>query len=295
MVEITKNIEEANFITHAGKFHPDDVFSTALLDKLFPSSKVIRVNKVEKTNEEQIVYDIGFGKFDHHGSDAKWRNEKIKYSSFGLLWAHYGKEYLKNITTDYEDVWNRIDTKLVCQIDGIDNGNFPTIKADYELLDLDKIIDMYNNNWDDKEDNDYNFIKAVNMASIIIDNLVKKEISNNKAFKKVIEIINNTKDNILYLDEYMPYEEAIFHKDNSSKFKAIIFPAKRGGFSIKPITISKDSYELKYNFPKEWWGKHDEELASISGIKTAEFIHATGFIAVTKTKEDAYLLCEKLS
>ena len=95
MIEITNNIHEAKLITHSATFHPDDVFSTAFLLRLFPGSKVIRVNKVTEVNDEQIVYDIGFGKFDHHGPDAKWRNSKIKYSSFGLLWEYYGKDYLK--------------------------------------------------------------------------------------------------------------------------------------------------------------------------------------------------------
>ena len=92
----------------------------------------------------------------------------------------------------------------------------------------------------------------------------------------------------------MPYEEALF-SNNSSNIKAIIYPAKRGGYNIKPVTISKESKELKYNFPKEWWGLHDQELADKSGIKTARFIHSTGFIAVTDNIEDAYLLSDKLS
>ena len=294
MIEITNNIHEAKLITHAATFHPDDVFSTAFLLRLFPGSKVIRVNKVTEVNDEQIVYDIGFGKFDHHGPDAKWRNSKIKYSSFGLLWEYYGKDYLKNICSDYEDVWQRIDTKLVCQIDGIDNGNFPSINADYELLDLDKIIDLYNSNWDE-ESNDMNFVKAVNCAEEIFANLLKREISNSKAFKIVLEKINKTKGDLLVLDRYLPYEEAVFYNNNSSRFKAVIYPAKRGGFNIKPLTVSFESKELKYNFPREWWGLHDEELSKKSGIKTAKFIHSTGFIAVTETLEDAYLLCEKLS
>lgn len=294
MITLTKNIEEAKFITHSGIFHPDDVFSTAFLDKVFPNNKVIRVNKVEKVKQDQIVYDIGFGKFDHHGKDARWRNEKLKYSSFGLLWKTYGHQYLEKITPHYQDVWEKIDEKLVCQIDGIDNGNFPKIIADYELLDLDKVIDLYNKNWDSKDDNDEQFLKAVFVASELLDNLIKREISYSIAFKKVIRIINNTEGDILYLDEYMPYEEAIFYNNNNNRFKAIIYPANRGGFNIKLITISKESYELKYHFPEEWCGLEEKELINKSKIRTLRFIHSNGFIASTGTKEDAYLLCKNL-
>ncbi len=294
MIEITNKVEEAKLITHSGIFHPDDVFSTAFLSKIYPDSKVIRVNNVSETTKDQIVYDIGFGRFDHHGPDAKWRNEKIKYSSLGLLWKEYGVEYLKNITDNYEDVWNRIDTKLVCQIDGIDNGNFPTITADYELMDLDHIIDLYNSNWNEEKNNDSNFIRAVSVASEIFDNLVRREIAYSMAFAMVKEAIKNTSNNLLILDKYIPYEEALFSDNNSANIKAVIFPATRGGYTIKPVTVGNGSYELKYNFPKEWWGLHDEELVEKSGVKTAKFLHSNGFIAVTDNLDDAVLLCNYL-
>ena len=31
MIEILKNIEQADFVTHSGKFHADEVFGTILL------------------------------------------------------------------------------------------------------------------------------------------------------------------------------------------------------------------------------------------------------------------------
>ena len=290
MIEITKDINEAKLITHSGSFHPDDVFSTVLLSKIYPNSRVIRVSKVEEEYKDKIVYDIGFGKFDHHQVDAKMRNESIKYSSFGLLWKEYG---LKVCDNDQE-LWDRIDKKLVMQIDGIDNGNFPTIKADYELLDLDKIIDLFNNNWDSKEDNDKNFYIAVVIAEEIFDALLEREKAILKAIKIVHSKLDNLEGNILVLDEYTPYVEATFTSSKKDQVDAVIFPSKRGGYNIKPLVVSMDSYDLKKNFPEEWWGLHDEELANASGIKTARFIHSNGFIASTDTLEDAYLLASKL-
>ena len=75
--------------------------------------------------------------------------------------------------------------------------------------------------------------------------------------------------------------------------KIVILPSNRGGYCVKPITISRDSKELLINFPKEYRGLHDEELASISGIKTAKFVHLSGFLASTDTLEDAILLAKK--
>ena len=56
------------------------------------------------------------------------------------------------------------------------------------------------------------------------------------------------------------------------------------------MTINKKSKELIVNFPKTLWGLHDEELEIASNIQGARFIHLTGFMAATDTKEAAFEL-----
>ena len=51
-------------LTHSGKFHADDVFSSALLKIINPNIKIIRAFDVPK-DFDGIVFDIGCGKFDH--------------------------------------------------------------------------------------------------------------------------------------------------------------------------------------------------------------------------------------
>lgn len=296
-LKITKNKEEANLITHDGKFHPDDVFSTVFLSKYIENPCLYRVGvgAVEDTNA--IVYDVGFGKFDHHGPDAKRRpHSNLKYCSFGLLWTEYGHDYLKKNNYQYiNELYTAIEETLVKQIDGIDNGVFPEIKAEYKLLDLDKIIDIFNPTWEEKVDTDINFYKACETAEIIFDNVLRTEYSKIKATMKVLSKIDTVKDNILILDEYLPYQHAIFTSTNpkAKEVKVIILPSNRGGYCIKPITISEDSKELLVNFPKEYCGLHDEDLIKTSGIKTARFVHASGFLGCTETLEDAILLAQK--
>ena len=295
MIKITKNIAEATMITHSGSFHPDDVFSTMFLSNLNPDEIVIRLSKLpDKLKENIKVYDIGFGKFDHHQPDAKMRNANIKYCSFGLLWSAYGEEYLQRITPDYKKLWQIIDEKLVMQIDAIDNGVFPKIEAEYSLLDLDKIIDLFNNAWNENEDNDENFREACAVADLIFKRLITKELAKIEASKIIEEIIEQNEGEILILPKYLPYQEAIHTSLNpkAKNVKVIIFPSNRGGYNIKPMTISKESKQLVVNFDKRFFGLHDEELVRISGIKTAKFVHNTGFIASTETLEDALLLAQ---
>lgn len=300
-IKITKNINEANLVTHTGSFHPDDVFSTAFLSKIVENPTVIRVGDVAEIPENVIVYDIGFGKFDHHGTDARYRNEpyqNIKYCSFGLLWEEYGLNYLKQLfpeINNHEKLYNKIVENLVLQIDAIDNGCFPEIKSEYHLTDLDKVIDLFNKSWIEETDNDENFITVVEIASKIFDRVLKKEYGLVIAAEKIEEKINTVENNILFLEEYMPYQEAIFDSENpvSKDIKIIIFPSNRGGYNVKPLTISKTSKELVVNFPKEYWGLHGEELANTSQIPGARFVHLSGFLASTDTKEAAFALANK--
>ena len=68
MIEIVKELKEANCVTHGGKFHPDEIFATVILSKILTNIKLIRVNEVTDSMRESIakklVYDIGGGEFD---------------------------------------------------------------------------------------------------------------------------------------------------------------------------------------------------------------------------------------
>ena len=80
-------------MTHAGKFHADDVFASALLRVVYGKDfKISRVRTVpEDVADDVLVFDIGGGKYDHHqnGSavrkDAESPLDGIPYASFGLL------------------------------------------------------------------------------------------------------------------------------------------------------------------------------------------------------------------
>ena len=70
-------------VTHAGKFHADDVMSTAILVLLLEKCGIRNIRRVRTFNPTEagytddtpncIVYDIGLGQYDHHqtGDAAK--------------------------------------------------------------------------------------------------------------------------------------------------------------------------------------------------------------------------------
>ena len=50
-IKVTKNIEEANCITHNGTFHCDEIFSTIMFSKLLPEVVVCRTSDLEKSRK----------------------------------------------------------------------------------------------------------------------------------------------------------------------------------------------------------------------------------------------------
>ena len=100
MIEIVKELEEANCVTHGGKFHSDEIFATVILSKILTNIRLIRVNEVTDSMRESIakklVYDIGDGEFDHHQAGGNGqRDNGVKYASCGLIWKSYGINYLE--------------------------------------------------------------------------------------------------------------------------------------------------------------------------------------------------------
>ena len=95
-------------LTHAGKFHADDVFSAALLRILKPGVEIRRVYQVPE-GFDGLAFDIGWGEFDHHQAGAPVRPNGVPYAAFGLLWREYGPCLLLRRGTE---VWQVSFTQL---------------------------------------------------------------------------------------------------------------------------------------------------------------------------------------
>ena len=298
MISLVNNIKDANCITHSGTMHADEVFATAFLSLYLPEVKVYRSNgrDLDEANSNSIIYDIGRGEFDHHQLDAEKRDNGITYSSFGLLWKKYGKDYLeKNNYSNLDDLFNGIDKDLVEGIDADDNGFFPKIEANYKVKTLPNIIKIFNPSFDSGENEQEQFLRAVDLAKIILEEEIiyinGKVISD----KKVDEIINNsdTSKGYLYLDEYIPFEDGVFNNPKGESILFVAYPSNRGGYAIKTVGKNANDRTARRLFPEEWAGLQDEELERVSGIEGLRFCHTGRFIvnckdyiAMTKVLEE---------
>lgn len=295
-IGITKNIEEANCITHNGTFHCDEVFSTILFSKLLEKVIVCRTSDLEKVTGEQYVYDVGGGELDHHQFGGNGERENgVKYSSCGLVWKKFGKEIIKIYTDkNIDEIWNMMDRNLIQCIDAGDNGQIPTIDTEYRMVQIANIISEFNPNWDEDANPDEKFMEAIKLADVVFTNEIKNVISKVNAKEKVEKAISNSKDGIMTLEKFLPWKEILL-ESNSNKAKLInfvIFPSNRGGYNIYTVPERLGSFESRKLFPKEWAGLRDQELQKVTTVQTARFCHNKCFICVTDTKDDALKLAE---
>lgn len=291
MLTLVNNSKEANAITHAGTFHADDVFASVFLSKMF-DLKLYRTNNIEEVEniEDKIVFDIGLKEFDHHGLNARVRENGIKYSSFGLLFEHFGKKYLQNKNIpEVEECYLNFLKEFVIQIDAIDNGFFPPNPKEYTVKTLDDIIGIMNKTWREISDNSKEFIMACQIAEIIFDRIEKRIIDKMFAKELVEKAIVTSKDEILVLEEYMPFMDVLLtsKEEKANHIKYAIMPSNRGGFNIRAINSEMGTHNLRLPFPKEWGGKTKEELVLLTKIPSFRFCHTGLFLCSCETLEDA--------
>lgn len=294
MITLVKDIKEANGITHNGTMHADEVFSTAFLSLYFGNFKVARVSEVpENISSNTIVYDIGKGKFDHHQSDARIRDNGIKYSSLGLLFEEYGINYLKKLKLkNTKAIYNYFVKDFIEAIDAIDNGIFPEIKSIYKIKTVSDIIKIFNPSYGSFDNEDEQFVKAVLLAETILTEELKNVVGKVEANKKVKTILNKTKGSILILDEYLPYEETVLNSLAGKKIKFAIYPSNRGGFGIKTTPISTTDKTSRVYFPKSWGGLTNSDLENETGVEGSLFCHANRFLVTASDLDKAIKLAK---
>lgn len=285
MIKIVNDIRCAKFITHSGVFHADDVFATAFLDLYFTNISVIRLDSVPlNVGNDVIIYDIGKGKFDHHQKEARIRDNGIKYSSFGLLFEEYGLSFLERLKIENkEEVYDYLVKDFILSIDAIDNGEFPSVTANYKVKTVSDIIKLYNPSYGSNDTSNENFVKAVNVAESIFSFELKNVCGKVKASKKVKELLKNNNSDILLLDEFLPYEEVILTGNYNTKL--VIYPSNRGGYCVKTVPISLEDKNSRVYFPLKWAGLVNEDLEKTSGIKDITFCHVNRFLVATKSLE----------
>ena len=267
-------------LTHTGKFHADDVFSSALLRIANPKIRIVRVSEVPK-GFEGIVFDIGRGEYDHHQENAEVRPNGVPYASFGLLWRQLGRSLLEQSCPpdDAKAFAEAFDEHFIQPLDADDNTGCGNQLAG--------AIGAFNPSWDSERPADECFDEAAAVAEKILRRQFERMFAEERAKSLVEAALAAQQDGVVILPCYAPWKTALV----PSAARFVVYPSKRGGFSAQVVPKKLGEEEAKCPFPVSWAGKEGGELEKLSGIKTLRFCHKGRFMAVAGTKEDAVLAC----
>ena len=262
----------AKGFTHGGKFHADDVFSTALLQILRPDIQIVRGFTVPD-DFDGIVYDVGGGLFDHHSEPRETRANGIPYAAFGLLWRVLGAQLVG------EHQARLMDENFIQPLDLNDNTGEQNSLAD--------AIGSFNPLWDSKDDPDACFLRAVAVAKQILENEIAAANAVNRADDAVRRAYANMRDGIVVLPAYMPWKNGLYKTD--ALF--VVYPSQRGGYSAQCVTDHRTK-RSKLPFPPAWAGRPEEELRRVSGLGL-RFCHPSRFLITADDKTNAMEACRR--
>lgn len=295
MIKTTKTMEQATVVTHGGIFHADEVLATVILSKVLGDITVLRTFKVpEVLSDNVIVYDIGFGRFDHHQKGGNGARENgVPYAAVGLIWKEYGHQIVEN-TANPELVWELIDRDLIQGVDATDNGAMPKPESELSNMSFSNIISGFNPTWDSNEDSDEAFIKAVEFAETVFENTLKNATAKAKAQKIVEEAIEKSQEHIMVLEQFVPWQEFVFSSENAkaSEVQFVVFPSNRGGYNWQCVPDMLGGFGQRKTVPSEWRGLSGENLQRVTGVPTANFCHSAGFLGSAETFKGAYALAK---
>ncbi|KAJ8522537.1 hypothetical protein ONZ45_g903 [Pleurotus djamor] len=262
------------------------------------------------------VYDESKLLFDHHQrgfTEVFGYGFNTKLSSAGLVYKHFGKEVIANMTSIPSDdakievLWLKLYKEFIEAIDAIDNG-ISQYPADLKPLyrnrtDLSSRVAAINPAWNEEfsdSKQDVLFEKASKLTGEEFSGRLKYYANAwLPARELLIESIAKSRSvepsgKIIVFDRFLPWKEHLFELEEKQEtpdgVKAIyvIYPDESANaWRIQAVPVTPESFESRKALPAAWRGLRDAELSKVMGIEGGIFVHASGFIGGNHTKEGA--------
>lgn len=287
-----------HLVTHSGGFHADELLSSVVLKRLFPQSELLRSRDRQwvTQGDHKIIFDVGGAYnskaqiFDHHQRPGPLREDGQPFSSFGLIWGHFGRAYLAAMEVpadDVEAIHAKFDTKFVLPIDLLDNGAMePSVAGPLSILTLPALLASLKPVFDDTSptaDNDA-FFAALPIARSFVEAKIRNLAAKARAKGIVLEAIAQAGTSpILELPMGMPYR-SVLDQAEVDHMLFVIHP-RGDDWTLNGIKLSNDTFDQRADLPAAWAGLADTALEEVSGVKGAKFCHNARFIAVASTRE----------
>ncbi|GHE68423.1 metal-dependent hydrolase [Camelimonas fluminis] len=293
-------------VTHSGGFHADELMSTVILSRLFPDARLVRSRDREWTTPgaDRIIYDVGgvydadLRIFDHHQRGAPLRDDGQPYSSFGLIWKHFGRDYLLASgvpAAHVEAIHTSFDAGFVLPVDLVDNGALSPSVAGPLLagLTLPGLLESLKPVFDvnDPDADDRAFQGALTIARAFVEARIGRSAAKLRAETLVMNAIRTAADGrVLELPMGMPYRPTVV-KAGADHLLFVVHPRDRD-WCVNGIRRADEGFELRADLPASWAGLTNEELERASGVAGARFCHNGRFIAAAASREAALAMAD---
>jgi len=290
-------------VTHSGGFHADELLSSVILTRLFPQARIKRSRSPDWITPaaDRIIYDVGGAYdaeariFDHHQRGAPLRDDGQPYSSFGLIWKHYGRDYLAAAgvpAAHVEAIQATIDNNFVLPVDLMDNGALSPSGPLSGLM-LPSLLETLKPDFDntDPEAEDVAFHNALAIARSFVEAAIARSAAKLRAESVVRKAIEATgQGRVLELPMGMPFRPAIV-KAGADHLLFVVHPREKD-WCLTTIRRSDEGFEARADLPAAWAGLTDGDLEAASGVAGASFCHNGRFVAAAKTREAALAMAD---
>lgn len=282
-------------VTHSGGFHADELLSSVILTRLFPQAKIVRSRAPAWITPaaDRIIYDVGgsydapAGIFDHHQRGAPLRDDGQPFSSFGLIWKHFGRDYLAafGVPTDHVDaVHASFDTGFVLPIDLVDNGAHSP-SGPMAGLTLSALLETLKPVFDeaDPDADERQFHVALGIARSFVEANIAGRAAKLRAESIVRQAIDATgSGRVLELPMGMPFRPAII-KAGADHLLFVVHPREKD-WCLTTIRSGDEGFDVRADLPAAWAGLTNADLEAVSGVVGASFCHNGRFVAAANTR-----------
>nr|XP_019012834.1 uncharacterized protein I206_02330 [Kwoniella pini CBS 10737]OCF51615.1 hypothetical protein I206_02330 [Kwoniella pini CBS 10737] len=295
----------------------------------FKDADLVRTRDPAKLEPLDIVVDVGGvyspekHRYDHHQREftevfGHGGFDKIKLSSAGLVYKHFGKEIIANrLNTTVDDekvetIWLTLYSEMIESVDGIDNGvNISSTPLAYtQRTDLSSRVKRLNPNWNE-EATDAIYDEKFSQASKITGEEFLSQLDYfafawlpardivKQSLNKRFEV--DKSGQIVVFDKSCPWKDHLFllepELSPNSKILYILYPESsellNSKWRIQCVPESSDSFKNRKSLPEPWCGLRDETLSEKSGIQGGIFVHTSGFIGGNLTFEGCLEMAKK--
>lgn len=312
--------------THDGKFHCDEVLGCFMLKQLpeYKDAKIVRSRDPEVLKECDIVIDVGAEysheekRYDHHQKEFTENlqsltgiNHRIRLSSAGLVYAHYGKEVIKAMTKkslkeeELHLVYCQVYSHIIKEVDAKDNGietcfHNPMYRIYTDLSS--RVAKLNPNSFSQNLTEEGQFQVAYELVGKefieCVDNFVNQWLPSRIYVSEAL-------DNRLDVDSSgqivelpltgLPWATHLkvleAEKGIDPEILFVIFPDSMNGWRVQAVPMD-DGFELRRKVLSKCTGLRNEVLVEECKVSDALFVHHTGFIGGSSSREGAIKMAQ---